>query len=89
MTERTVRDGLADGPHDLGGQYEIATRTTSTAPRNTDSSSRADSLATPGGQFGKLTPTENTQLDESKQSDPRTREEHDEQPAGWHLTDSP
>jgi hypothetical protein len=42
MTRRTVRDGLEDGPHDLGGRSEIATRTTSIAPRNTDSLSRVD-----------------------------------------------
>jgi hypothetical protein len=83
MTGRTVHDRLADGPLDLGGQSEISTQTTSTVPRN------MDVPWSPRRQFGKLTPTENTQLDRSKQSNARTRGDHDEQPASRHLADSP
>jgi hypothetical protein len=89
MTGRIVRDGLADSLLDLSGRSENATRTTSTAPRNIDGPWPPHGQSDPRGQSDNLTPTENTQLDESKQSDARTRKEHDEQLAGRHLADSP
>jgi hypothetical protein len=78
MDWRTVFATPADGPKLLSEQQvrNLEIRTVRGHP--TDSPSRADSPATPGGQSGKLIPIENTQLDGSKQSDTRTREEHDE-----------
>jgi hypothetical protein len=49
----------------------------------------ARTVRQPHANSRKPLPTENTQLDGSKQSDPRTCEEHEEQPATSHLADSP
>jgi hypothetical protein len=70
----TSADGLKLQPEQLVLHLEIRT----ICGHPADSPSRTDSPTTPGGQPGKPTTTENTQLDGSKQSDARTREEHDE-----------
>jgi hypothetical protein len=99
MSWWTAREELADGPRGRDGRSEKEPRTTSTAPRNTNGPyttlgrsesnlCRADGPRPPGRQSAKLVPTKNTWLNESKRSEPRTRKEHDEQLAGWHLADS-
>jgi hypothetical protein len=79
---RTVRDGLADGLKLQPEQQVLHLEKWTVCGHPADSPTRADSPATPGGQSGKPTPTETPQLNKSKQSDARTREEHDEQPIG-------
>jgi hypothetical protein len=65
------------------GPVEIWTVRVSTA----DSPCLTDSLATLGGQSGKLLPTKNPKQKGSNERRSRTREEHDEHPAehyrGW------
>jgi hypothetical protein len=91
---RTIREAPVDSSHRGRRQSENQPRTSSTTPRKTnvyslpaDGPIRVNSPATLGGQSGKPLPTKTTQLDGSKQSDTRTREEHDEHLAEHHLTD--
>jgi hypothetical protein len=59
VTGRIVCDGLADGPRDLDGRSEIATRTTSTAPQKTNGAwPPREQSGNPDGQSDKPTPTE-------------------------------
>jgi hypothetical protein len=54
-----------------------------------DGPSRADCPATPGRLSGQLPPNENHQLEGSKRSETRTREEHEEHLDVQLVTDSP
>jgi hypothetical protein len=70
--------GQADDPQYRGGQSENTARKTSTAPRKTDGPYPTCEQSDPRGQSDKPPPNKNSRLDGLKQSDARTRDEHDE-----------